>query len=464
MGNNVASRRAGLVAAGALGAAAVAELAYRTTLTYPAPGSPGALGSGPAALSHQILRIGDTALNAQSAIMVYVLALAATALPALLSPGAALGTAGAANLASIGIFHTATGAAGLGQLIVAYRLGAAGGRAAAALAGLPFLALAIAAANPPGAETGAATMLLAGLVPAAALAGLAQRSRAETLAENAARETIASTQLGYALRGERARIARELHDVVAHHISMVAVQAETARLTTPGMPEIGARRLLAIGDTARAALTEMRRLLGILRDDDGRAATAADGAGDAADSPGATGATGEPEAIGAPASTGRRPGAGRQPQPGLEQLNDLLDGAREAAGTGVRLIITGSPARLEPGVELAAYRIIQEALTNARRHARGAAVDVELHYGRNALRLRVRDNGPGEPGVTSPSGHGLVGMRERAAAVGGQLRAGPAQLGGFLVEAALPAAPAAPVLVEEPIDVLPRNSPARPHR
>src|SRR5262249_51217649 len=158
-------------------------------------------------------------------------------------------------------------------------------------------------------------------------------------------------------RGERARIARELHDVVAHHISMVAVQAENARLTTPGMPAAGAQRLSAIGDTARAALTEMRRLLGVLRED-----------------------------------TREEPPA-RQPQPGVRHLADLLAEARDASGAGTRLILRGPPVPLDPGVELAAYRIVQEALTNSRRHAPGAAVDVELHYTGDCLRLLIRDNG-----------------------------------------------------------------------
>jgi signal transduction histidine kinase len=206
-----------------------------------------------------------------------------------------------------------------------------------------------------------------------------------------------------------------LHDVVAHHISIIAVQAETARLTVPNMPAAGAKRLLAIGDTARAALTEMRRLLGVLRED-----------------------------------TPSGP-ADRAPQPGLDQLNDLLDEAREVTGTGTRLILTGRPVALDPGVELAAYRIVQEALTNARRHAAGAAIDVEMHYAPSCLRLLIRDNGPGlgelvgggvQAGLEDGTGHGLIGMRERAAAVGGQLRAGSAVAGGFQIEATLPIDPA----------------------
>ncbi|HTF11647.1 MAG TPA: histidine kinase, partial [Asanoa sp.] len=195
---------------------------------------------------------------------------------------------------------------------------------------------------------------------------------------------------------------RELHDVVAHHISMISVQAENGRLTTAGLPEAGAQRFLAIGGTARAALTEMRRLLGVLRSD--------------AD-------VGVPE---------------RRPQPGLRELTALLDEARDASGSGTRLILSGAPVSLDPGVELAAYRIVQEALTNARRHAPGAAVDVEITYGATALCLRIRDNGPG-PAPGPAGGHGLSGMRERAAAVGGELRTGAGgAAGGFVVEAILP--------------------------
>ena len=237
--------------------------------------------------------------------------------------------------------------------------------------------------------------------------GDSRRLRREAIAErDATRLAMADTLEGQAVLKERARIAREMHDVVAHHISAISVQAETARLTTEGMPAEGQQRLEAIGDTARDALTEMRRVLGVLRAEAG----------------------GDPD---------------RTPQPGLDRLGELLDTAR-AAGTRVRLILEGRLAPLPPGVDLTAYRIVQEALTNARRHAPGASVDVELHYGDDALRLRVRDNGPGPPDG-EPAGHGLTGMRERAAMVGGTLRAGAAETGGFAVEAELPIAREAPV-------------------
>jgi signal transduction histidine kinase len=248
-------------------------------------------------------------------------------------------------------------------------------------------------------------IVLAALAPAAALAGLARRISRETVAGDATRRALASTLVEHTARGERARIARELHDVVAHHISMIAVQAETARLTTAGMPAAGAQRLSAIGDTARDALTEMRRLLGVLRAD---------------------------------ADPVERQAGLRRPQPGLRQLNDLLDEARDASGAGARLILRGAPVPLDPGVELAAYRIVQEALTNARRHAAGAAVDVELHFAGPALLLSVRDNGPGPDRPAGDGGLGLLGMGERASAVGGTLQAGPASGGGFLVKATLP--------------------------
>jgi signal transduction histidine kinase len=128
----------------------------------------------------------------------------------------------------------------------------------------------------------------------------------------------------------------------------------------------------------------------------------------------------------------------RAPQPGLAQLITLVDAARDVSGAGARLIVSGSSGPIDPGVELAAYRIVQEALTNARRHAPGCAVDVVLDFGDRDLRVRVRDNGPGVAHVAAAAGHGLLGMRERAASVGGAFHAGEAMGGGFVVEATLP--------------------------
>jgi signal transduction histidine kinase len=395
------------------------------------------------------------------AVALSVLALLST-LPLLLPrpAGAAVITA-LANVLVLAVFSVPTVAGALGVLFAAWRLGAygelrslagrpvgpAGAQYLAVGLGLPFLVLALAR------HENLACVLLAAGVPMAAGAGIALRAGRAARTYSEAGDALADTLVAHTARGERARIARELHDVVAHHISMIAVQAETGRLTVPGLPEAGARRFLEIGDTARAGLTEMRRLLGVLREDAADAAGTGTGAGAPGSGSGAPG-------LGTPGVRGA--GVSRQPQPGLAQLAELIDAAREASVAGTRLIISGPVAPLDPGVELAAYRIVQEALTNARRHAAGAAVDVELRYGAGTLRLRVRDNGPGpvdgvvagfaarqdDPGgrVTAPPsarghGHGLLGMRERAFSVGGALYAGAAPGGGFLVEAMLPAEP-----------------------
>jgi signal transduction histidine kinase len=324
----------------------------------------------------------------------------ATTLPLALANPTAAGTAViAGGVLSLTIFNTLTVAGFAAQLLAAYLLGRRGQPVVAAIVIIPYLLIVLTADGHSPVRTIA--VLLAAGVPAVALLATNRRMHRDNIDNQAARQAIAGTLLEHTARGERARIARELHDVVAHHISIVAVQAETARLTTPGMPPAGAQRLSAIGDTARAALTEMRRLLGILRED-------------------------------AEADT-----ADRRPQPSLGQLNELLDEARDATGTGTRLILHGSPVTLDPGVGLAAYRIIQEALTS-RRHAPGAAIDVELHYTTDTLQLTVRDNGPGPANGTPAPGHGLLGMHERAAAVGGNLHIGHANTGGFLVEAQLP--------------------------
>jgi len=200
---------------------------------------------------------------------------------------------------------------------------------------------------------------------------------------------------------ERARIARELHDVVAHHMSLIAVRAETAPYRLSDLSESARAEFASLSDVAREALTEMRRLLGVLRHD-------------------------EP--------------AGLAPQPRLSDLPALVETARQA---GVAVELTAPPAldHVPSGVALCAYRIVQESLTNASQHAPGAAVTVSVDHEADAVLLRVA-NGPGGPGGPSPSGakpgHGLTGMRERVALLGGSLSAGPAPDGGYVVSAVLP--------------------------
>ncbi|MCT9080819.1 sensor histidine kinase [Streptomyces fulvoviolaceus] len=312
---------------------------------------------------------------------------------------AAVGLSAACVLALVS-FRAPTAAGVVAQLTCVYVLGRGGWAGLGGVLVVPYVVTALASDHE---VTRVVAVLVATLASAAAATGVTHHVRHTVLAHSATERAFADTLLEHAARGERARIARELHDVVAHHISMIAVQAETARLTTAGLPAEGATRFLAIGDTARTALTEMRRLLGVLRED----------------------------------ANGTDTRVERRPQPGLGQLLELLDESRDAAGSRTRLIVSGPVGALDPGIEVTAYRIVQEALTNARRHAPGAAVDVELRYGIEELAVRVRDNGPGPASSDSP-GHGLLGMRERAAMVGGTLHTGPAPGGGFLVEALLP--------------------------
>jgi signal transduction histidine kinase len=204
-----------------------------------------------------------------------------------------------------------------------------------------------------------------------------------------------------ALLEERTRIARELHDVVAHHMSLIAVRAETAPYRLPGLPEAARAEFGSLSEVAREALTEMRRLLGVLRDD-------------------------QPAAL--------------APQPQLADLPALVDAARQA-GVSVELSALPAPGRVPSGVGVCAYRIVQESLSNASQHAPGAAVTVSVGHDDGAVLLRVA-NGPGGPPAPSGHehgpGHGLTGMRERVALLGGSLSAGPAPDGGFVVSAVLP--------------------------
>ena len=264
---------------------------------------------------------------------------------------------------------------------------------------VPFLFNAMAPFGGGNAGLGSVVPLL--LVAAAILIGESTRKRSQAEAElGATQEAMAESQREQTAMEERARIARELHDIVAHHLSVIAVQSETARLTSPKLSADARGRFEAIAQTARDALTETRRLLGVLRED----------------------VAGE---------------ADREPQPGLDRLAELVDTARDA-GANVRLILQGKVVPLPPGIDLAAYRIVQEALTNARRHAPGADVDVEVSYADDVVTLRVSDNGPGPVGGELIPGHGLVGMRDRATVAGGTFSAGDVNGGGFAVEAKLP--------------------------
>jgi signal transduction histidine kinase len=377
--------------------------AYRSARTHESAAIAGVLLAA-AALAEALGRAAVIGASAQLAVTLVLLGLATTLPVALLRPTGAAVAVIAAGVISVAFLHSLTAAGFATQLIALYWLGRRDGLpVVVGTLTLPYLVLALVGPRPAATEAGILTVLLAGLGPAAAWSGMAMRARREAEAQSVAKESLAGTLSEHSARAERARIARELHDVVAHHISIVAVQAETARLATPGMPAAGAQRLSAIGDTARMALNDMRRLLGVLRDDV------------------------DVDAI-----------AIRRPQPALGDLYDLLDAARDASNAGTRLILGGSRVVLDPTVELAAYRITQEALTNARRHAPGAAVDVELLYGDGILRLRIRDNGPGPSAAGPVEGLGLTGMRERAAAAGGHLRVGLATGGGFLVEATFP--------------------------
>jgi signal transduction histidine kinase len=242
------------------------------------------------------------------------------------------------------------------------------------------------------------------LLAVAALAGAAQRRARLARSRLVAQESLtADERARRTLLEERSRIARELHDVVAHHMSVISIQAQVApHLAENPSPELR-ENLAGIRQNAVEALTELRRVLGVLRN------------GDAADSP-----------------------AGQSPQPTLDRLDDLLANVR-ATGLRVDSETTGTPGRLSPGVELSAYRIVQEALSNAMRHAPGAGVRVTVAHHAAALTLRIVNSAPTGPVAPSPgAGHGLLGMRERAAMLGGELAAGPLRDGGYEIVATLP--------------------------
>ena len=228
----------------------------------------------------------------------------------------------------------------------------------------------------------------------------------EARADRAEADRVAATQR--AVAAERLRIAREMHDVVTHGVGVMAVQAAAASKILETQPERTRDLLLSIETTGRESLMEMRRMLGVLRTE------------------------GEPAT---PSETNL------SPQPSLHDLDKLVSSSI-ATGTPAELIVTGHRIPLPPGIELAAFRIVQEALTNARKHGGpSVSVRIELNYAQDdCLQLTIADTGMGAaslPPVTG-SGNGLVGMRERVSAYGGELVAGPRPGGGYRVEARLP--------------------------
>jgi len=235
------------------------------------------------------------------------------------------------------------------------------------------------------------------IIPLVLGSSIRERRLAEKERSEQQRLRLAEEARG-AVLDERARIARELHDIVAHHMSVLALRADSARYRYPGLSPELIEEFAAQQATAREGMTEMRRLLGVLR-------------------------TESPETM---------------PQPGAEQLAELTERMREAGST-VKLALHGDYDALPAGVALSAYRIIQEALSNAARHAPGGRISIEVDIGEGLARITVRNTAGGNPPHRDSErpGHGLLGMRERAMMLGGTFRAGPED-GGFVVRATLP--------------------------
>lgn len=252
-------------------------------------------------------------------------------------------------------------------------------------------------------DTTTGGLVVAGITYAAAyILGSAMRNRRLYLQQLEERSVLLARERDEAAKravaDERLRIAQELHDVVAHSMGVIAVQAGVGAHVIDTDPEEAKRSLEAISQTSRSTLVEIRRLLGVLR---------ADGT------------------------------AGYQPAPGLADLPGLVTDV-SAAGLDVGVEVRGDRQSLPPSVDLTAYRIVQEALTNVLKHAGRARATVVIAYEPGALRLEILDDGRGVNGRSSGKGHGLVGMRERVGVYGGSLDAGPRPGGGFRVSAWLP--------------------------
>jgi signal transduction histidine kinase len=306
----------------------------------------------------------------------------------------------------LGVGNNLQGVAGvsIGVILLFYGLGAfAPERRSVRVLALAFFVTSLNGfTKPGGGVSGAIPMELFGvLLPYA----LGRMMRARAAGERESREVAEQLDAARDARaraaayGERARIARELHDVIAHSVSVMVIQAGGARLIMNEQPDRAEESLRSVERAGREALAEMRRLLGLLGDGDPRALT---------------------------------------PQPGLGDIGPLLVGAR-ASGIAADLRIDGEPAPLSPALDLCAYRIVQEALTNAIKHAAPAPASVAIHWRDGELELEVSDRGSRPHAAAGAGGgHGIPGMRERVALHSGTLHAGVRPDGGFTVRALLP--------------------------
>lgn len=274
-------------------------------------------------------------------------------------------------------------------------------------AGLFEVWVVVIALSTPGSQPLIAGVLLTGTGVAAAMIGVDLRTRRaywEALEDRAVRlERERDQQAQLAAAAERSMIAREVHDIVAHNLSVMVALADAAAATAPREPERAGEAMRQVATTGREAIREMRSLLGALRD--------------------------------------KAPEAQRRPQPGIDQLEELLEQVR-TAGLPARLTVEGRPTAVPAGAQLAVYRIVQESLTNIRRHADAPTLaHVRLRYLDQEIDVQVTDDGSASTAVSAGTGtgegHGLIGMRERALSYGGLIEAGPRAGGGWRVHARL---------------------------
>lgn len=299
--------------------------------------------------------------------------------------------------AAFPLFGYGEGLTALALMVAAYTAAAHRDRGPVLMVAFPIalaagLTILLIAPDPRGLfEAVAIIMILVGLPILFGRIAFNRRRRIDRDLERAARDAVSE---------ERTRISRELHDVVAHAMGVMVVQAGAARVVIDNDPASAGAALQRIEDTGRTGLAEMRRLLGILEKDN--------------------------------------EGAVRAPQPGLDRLDELLETMRET-GLPVEAMVEGTHRQLPPGVDLTAYRVVQEALTNSLKHAGRAQARVLLRYGHEAVELEIADDGQGPPpGGRPTAGRGLIGMRERVALYGGSLETAERPGGGFVVRAKIP--------------------------